>query len=92
MQVMEGDVMRTIAAHHDAFAHYHIAGNPGRHEPDQCQELWYPPIYRAIAATGYDGYVGMEFIPRGEPATALQAALAALRASQSDGTVVDLPA
>src|SRR5262249_20013204 len=66
MQVMEGDVMRTVAAHHDAFAHYHIAGNPGRHEPDQSQELWYPAIYGAIAATGYDGYVGMEFIPTGE--------------------------
>ena len=44
MQVMEGDVTRTIAAHRDGFAHYHIAGNPGRHEPDQSQELWYPAI------------------------------------------------
>ena len=67
MQVMEGDVIRTIETHHDAFAHYHVAGNPGRHEPDRGQELWYPAIYRAIAATGYDGYVGMEFVPRGDP-------------------------
>ena len=40
MQVMEGDVIRTIETHHDAFAHYHVAGNPGRHDPDRAQELW----------------------------------------------------
>jgi hydroxypyruvate isomerase len=81
MQVMEGDVIRTIDAHHDAFAHYHVAGNPGRHEPGRSQELWYPAIYRAIAATGYDGYVGMEFIPRGDPIASLRAALEDLRAA-----------
>ena len=75
MQVMEGDVIRTIESHHDVFAHYHVAGNPGRHEPDRTQELWYPAIYRAIAATGFDGYVGMEFLPRGDPLASLQAAL-----------------
>ncbi len=81
MQVMEGDVIRTIAAHHDAFGHYHVAGNPGRNDPDQAQELWYPAIYRAIAATGYDGFVGMEYIPRGEPLASLRAALADFRAA-----------
>ncbi len=75
MQVMEGDVIRTIETHHDDFAHYHVAGNPGRHEPDRSQELCFPAIYRAIAATGYDGYVGMEYVPRGEPVASLQAAL-----------------
>ena len=75
MQVMEGDVIRTIEAHHDAFAHYHVAGNPGRHDPDRSQELWYPAIYRAIAATGFDGFIGMEYIPRGEPIASLRAAL-----------------
>jgi hydroxypyruvate isomerase len=84
MQVMEGDVMRTVAAHHDAFAHYHIAGNPGRHEPDQSQELWYPAIYRAIAAAGFGGYVGMEFIPRGDPTTSLRASLTEFRAANGD--------
>src|SRR5690349_13155712 len=64
MQVMEGDIIRTIGTHHDAFAHYHVAGNPGRHEPDRSQELWYPAIYEAIAGTGFTGYVGMEFLPR----------------------------
>ena len=75
MQVMEGDVIRTIETHHAAFGHYHVAGNPGRHEPDRSQELWYPAIYEAIAATGFAGYVGMEFIPRADPIAALRAAL-----------------
>lgn len=81
MQVMEGDAIRTIEAHHDAFAHYHVAGNPGRHEPDGTQELWYPAIYEAIVATGYTGYVGMEFVPRGDPVASLRAALEVLRAT-----------
>jgi hydroxypyruvate isomerase len=75
MQVMEGDLIRTIQAHHHAFAHYHVAGNPGRHEPDRSQEIFYPAIYEAIAATGFDGYVGMEYLPRDEPVTSLQTAL-----------------
>ena len=75
MQVMEGNVIHTIRHHHAAFGHYHVAGNPGRHEPDRSQELWYPAIYRTIAATGFDGYVGMEFIPRGDPIASLRAAL-----------------
>jgi hydroxypyruvate isomerase len=75
MQIMEGDVTRTIQNHHTAFGHYHVAGNPGRHEPDTSQELWYPAIYAAIAATGFVGYIGMEFIPRGDPIAALRAAL-----------------
>ena len=79
MQVMEGDIIRTIESHHGAFAHYHVAGNPGRHDPDRSQELWYPPIYDAIVATGFDGYVGMEYIPRGELVASLRAALNDLR-------------
>ena len=76
MQIMEGDVIRTIQRHHAHFGHYHVAGNPGRHEPDETQELNYPAIIRAIRATGYAGYIGMEFIPRGDPAVALEAAFA----------------
>jgi len=81
MQVMEGDVIRTIGAHHDAFAHYHVAGNPGRHDPDLEQELWYPAIYEAIAGTGFEGYVGMEYAPKGDPLASLQASLDAFRAA-----------
>lgn len=74
MQIMEGDVIRTIRDHSGYFGHYHTAGNPGRNDMDDSQELWYPPIMRAIAETGYDGYVGHEFIPKGDPAAALKAA------------------
>jgi hydroxypyruvate isomerase len=81
MQVMEGDLIRTIQAHQGAFAHYHVAGNPGRHEPNLSQEISYPAIYEAIASTGYEGYVGMEYIPRGEPVESLQAALEDFRAA-----------
>ena len=74
MQIMEGDIIRTIRAHHQYFAHYHTAGNPGRNDMDDTQELYYPPIIRAIQETGYDGYVGHEFIPKGDPIAALRAA------------------
>jgi hydroxypyruvate isomerase len=45
-----------------------------RADLDDTQEINYPPIFRAIAATGYEGYVGHEFIPKGDPAAALRAA------------------
>ncbi|MDP2283583.1 MAG: TIM barrel protein, partial [Pseudohongiella sp.] len=64
MQVQEGDVIRTIRDHHQWFGHYHTAGVPGRNEIDDTQELYYPAIMRAIVATGFDGYVAQEFIPR----------------------------
>ncbi len=79
MQVMEGDIIRTIERHHAWFGHYHTAGNPGRHELDGTQELHYPAIARAIAATGYAGWLGQEFIPRGDPITALREAFALCR-------------
>ena len=63
MQINEGDVIRTIKDNHTYFGHYHTAGVPGRHEIDESQELFYPAIMRAIAATGYKGYVAQEFIP-----------------------------
>ncbi len=66
MQIMEGDVIQTIRDHHDAIAHYHTAGVPGRHELDEDQELYYPAIMRAIADTGYSGVIGQEFIPKGD--------------------------
>ncbi len=63
MQIMEGDVIRSIKEHHEYFAHYHTAGVPGRHEIDDSQELYYPAIVKAIVATGYQGWLGQEFIP-----------------------------
>ena len=71
MQIMEGDVIRTIRNHHDCFAHYHTGGNPGRHEIDETQELNYPAIVKAILATGYTGFLGQEFIPQRDPLASL---------------------
>ncbi|MBX3133353.1 MAG: TIM barrel protein [Gemmatimonadaceae bacterium] len=67
MQIMEGDVIRTIEKHKAIIGHYHTAGNPGRHEIDGTQELFYPRIAQAIAATGFTGFVAHEFIPTSDP-------------------------
>ena len=64
MQIDEGDVIRTITDNHHYIAHYHTAGVPGRHELDDSQELNYPAIMRAIKATGFQGFVAQEFMPR----------------------------
>jgi len=74
MQVMEGHIIHTIRDNAAYIGHYHTAGNPGRHELDDRQELQYAPIMRAILATGYAGYVGQEFVPTGEPVAALRQA------------------
>jgi len=66
MQIMEGDVISTIRAHHAHFSHYHTGGVPGRNEIDDTQELHYPAIVRAIVETGYTGFVAQEFIPARE--------------------------
>lgn len=63
MQIMEGDVIRTIRDNHEYIAHYHTGGVPGRHEIDDSQELHYPAIMKAIHETGFDGFVAQEFIP-----------------------------
>jgi hydroxypyruvate isomerase len=77
MQVMEGDVIRTIEADHAWIAHYHTAGNPGRGNLDDTQELNYRGICAAIAGTGFSGWLAQEFMPRGDPAQALAAAVRA---------------
>ncbi len=63
MQIMEGDIIRSIQKNHQYFGHYHTGGNPGRHEIDETQEIYYPPIAKAIAESGFDGYVAHEFLP-----------------------------
>jgi hydroxypyruvate isomerase len=75
MQIMEGDIIRTIKSQHAAFGHYHTGGNPGRHEIDATQELNYPAIMQAIVATGYKGFVGQEFVPVRDPLTSLEQAI-----------------
>ncbi len=71
MQIMEGDVIRTIRDHGQWIAHYHTAGNPGRNELDPTQELNYRGIAQAIADTGFDGWIAHEFIPTRDPKTGL---------------------
>jgi hydroxypyruvate isomerase len=77
MQIMEGDVIRTIKDHAAYLGHYHTAGNPGRNEfePQDQQELNYVPIMRAIKATGFKGFVGQEFLPKRDALTSLRAAV-----------------
>lgn len=75
VQVMDGDVIRRICDHHGLIGHYHTAGNPGRCELDENQEINYPPIMRAILETGYTGYVGHEFIPTRDPLAGLTQAV-----------------
>jgi len=70
-QIMEGDIIRTIQAYKDYIGHYHTGGNPGRNEIDDTQELYYPAIMRAIAETGFKGYVAHEFIPKQDPLASL---------------------
>jgi len=74
MQIMEGDVIRTIRENIDWIGHFHVAGNPGRNAPDAEQELNYPAICKAIRQTGYAGFLGQEFLPKGEPAESLRRA------------------
>jgi hydroxypyruvate isomerase len=76
MQIMEGDVIRTIREHIDYIGHFHTGGVPGRHEIDDGQELNYPAIVRAIADLGFSGYLAHEFVPVRDPLASLREAAA----------------
>ncbi len=71
MAVMGDDLVSTIRRHHDLITYYHVAGVPGRHEPD-AGEVDYRPVFDAIASTGYSGYVGLEYGPSLPPVESLQ--------------------
>jgi hydroxypyruvate isomerase len=74
MQIMEGDIIRTIREQIGRIGHFHTAGNPGRNDLDDFQELNYTGICRAIYETGYDLYVAHEFTPKGDVLPALEQA------------------
>ena len=76
MQIMEGDIIRTIRDYHQYFGHYHTGGVPGRNELDETQELQWPTICRAIVNTGFQGYVAHEFVPTRDPLTSRREAVA----------------
>jgi hydroxypyruvate isomerase len=75
VQIMDGDVIARILQHKDYIGHVHTAGNPGRGELDDVQEINYPPIIRALVDAGYKGYVGQEFIPTRDPMAGLKQAV-----------------
>ena len=76
MQIMEGDVIRTIRDNINLIGHFHTGGVPGRHEINDSQELNYHAIAAAIADLGFKGYVAHEFVPtRADPFSSLVEAL-----------------
>jgi hydroxypyruvate isomerase len=76
MQIMEGDVIRTIRDNINWIGHFHTGGVPGRHEINDSQELNYHAIASAIADLNYQGYVAHEFVPtRSDPFLSLAEAL-----------------
>jgi hydroxypyruvate isomerase len=75
VQIMHGDVIRRVRECAPWIGHVHTAGNPGRRELDDQQEINYPPIMRALLETGYPGYVGQEFIPTTDPRAGLEQAV-----------------
>jgi hydroxypyruvate isomerase len=75
MQIMEGDIIRTIRGNIQWIGHFHTAGNPGRHEPDDTQELNYRPIMQAIVELKYDGYVVHEYGPVRDALKSLEEAI-----------------
>lgn len=67
MQIMEGDLIRTIRENIHYFGHFHTGGNPGRHELDETQEVTWRAVAGAIADTGYEGFLSHEFVPIKNP-------------------------
>jgi len=75
MQIMEGDLSRTIVDNSRWIGHFHTGGVPGRHELDDTQEVNWPGVMRAIASTNFDGYVAHEFVPTRDPFSSLKQAV-----------------
>jgi hydroxypyruvate isomerase len=76
MQIMEGDLIKTIRDQAQFIGHYHTGGVPGRHELDGTQEVNWPAVCRAIVDTGFKGYLAHEFVPTRDPLTSLREAVA----------------
>ena len=76
VQIQDGDVIRHLRRYKDYIGHIHTAGNPGRGELDNKQEINFPPIMEALLELGYTGYVGQEFIPTRDPYQGLREAVA----------------
>jgi hydroxypyruvate isomerase len=75
MQIMEGDLVRTIQENIQWLGHFHTGGVPGRHELDGTQEVQWDGVMRGILAANYHGYVAHEFVPARDPLTSLRQAV-----------------
>jgi hydroxypyruvate isomerase len=75
MQIMEGDLIRTIRDNREYFTHFHTGGVPGRHELDDSQEIQWRTVATAIADMGFEGYFAHEFVPTRDPLTSLREAV-----------------
>jgi hydroxypyruvate isomerase len=75
MQIMEGDLVRTIQQNIQWLGHFHTGGVPGRHELDGTQEVQWDGVMRGIAAASFQGYVAHEFVPARDPLTSLRQAV-----------------
>ena len=75
MQIMEGDLIRTIQKNIQWIGHFHTGGVPGRHELNNQQEVQWDGVMRGIVASGFQGYVAHEFVPTGDPLTSLRQAV-----------------
>ena len=74
MQIMEGDLVRTIQQNIQWLGHFHTGGVPGRHELDGTQEVQWDGVMRGIVAANFQGYVAHEFVPARDPLTSLRQA------------------
>ena len=75
MQIMEGDIIRTIRENIQYIAHFHTGGVPGRHELDATQELNWRAVATAIADLNFPGFMAHEFVPLRDPMTSLAEAV-----------------
>lgn len=78
MQIMEGDLIRTIRDNIQHIAHFHVAGVPGRHEIDESQEVNWRAVAKAIADLNFQGFIAHEWVPTQDPLTALRQAVQTL--------------
>jgi hydroxypyruvate isomerase len=75
VQAMDGDLVRRIHQLKEYIGHVHTAGNPGRNELDENQEINYVPVMKALVEIGYSGFVGHEFMPTRDPLVGLRQAV-----------------
>ena len=71
MQIMEGNLTKTIQENLGRIAHIQVADNPGRHEPGT-GEINFINLFRSIDEMGYDGWIGCEYTPVGKTEDSFQ--------------------